>query len=79
VDILENLRSANISHGNIDLQSVLLSSNQENVIQLTDFTHSYDISIDENASDKNSYKAGSENQFKAKWVENTISNDDLDD
>jgi serine/threonine protein kinase len=38
------LRSANVSHGNIALNSVLLSSGKDNIIQLTDFTHSHDIS-----------------------------------
>jgi len=35
VDILENLRSANISHGNITLSSVLLVPGKVNVLQLT--------------------------------------------
>jgi hypothetical protein len=35
VDILENLRAANISHGNITLSSVLLLPGQANVLQLT--------------------------------------------
>lgn len=46
VDILESLRSANISHGNITLSSILVSNLKDNIIKLTDFTHSYDISTD---------------------------------
>jgi len=56
VDILESLRSANISHGNITLSSVLLTPNHNNIIRLTDFSHSYDISQNESGSDKTSFK-----------------------
>jgi serine/threonine protein kinase len=76
IDILENLRSANVSHGNIALTTVLLATDQENFIQLTDFTHSHDLSTDGLGSDKNSYKGGSDHQSKTKWnLDNALSNE----
>ena len=56
---------------------MLLGEGQLNSLQLTDFTHSHDLSADEAQSDKNSCRVGSEHQFKQKWaMESTVSGEE---
>ena len=67
VDILESLRSQNITHGNINLHSVLLSQGQPNQLQLTNFSNSEDLTHLDPTTTKSFIKSSvSENHFRSK-------------